>query len=88
MLDGTNGSTRGILKDYKGGASNMGNTPVGSRGMVKSSSVSVLGGSKRCVSNAFKGGVPKCSKEDIPKCIKEDVPKEFKKSVPSHRLGE
>ena len=80
MLDGTNGSKRGMLKDYKGGASNMGGTPVGSRGMVKSSSVSVPGGSKRCASNVSKGGVPKSSKED--------VPKGFKKSVPPNRLGE
>ena len=80
MLDGTNGSKGGMLKGYKGGASNMGDTPVGSRGMVKSSVASVPGASKRCASNVLKGGVPKSPKEG--------VPKGFKKSVPPNRLGE
>ena len=81
MLDGTNGSKRDMLKGYKGGGSNMGDTPVGYRGMVKSSSISVPGESKRCVSNVSKGGVPKSPKEGVPN-------KGFKKSVPPNRLGE
>ena len=31
VLDGTNGSKRGMLKGYKGGTSYMGDMPVGSR---------------------------------------------------------